>query len=271
MEASTAMHAPSGPTPLLQVEGVTLQYKTERHLVTATYRVSFDVYGADRFVLLGPSGCGKSTLLKAVGGYMAPTEGSMRLKGLPIRGPGADRVFVFQEFDQLLPWKTVKQNVTFALEASRKMRGKAAEAQAMRYIDKVNLAKFANAYPHTLSGGMKQRVAIARALAMEADVLLMDEPFAALDALTRRKMQDELLQLWADTRFTVLFVTHSIPEATLIGNRILLMSPHPGQVKGELNSDGQDPVDAQGRKLSDRIHDMLFADRIEEQEATPHA
>jgi NitT/TauT family transport system ATP-binding protein len=264
------MHAPSGPTPLLQVDGVTLQYKTERHLVTATYRVSFDVYSADRFVLLGPSGCGKSTLLKAVGGYMAPTEGSMRLKGLPIRGPGADRIFVFQEFDQLLPWKTVKQNVTFALEASRKMRGKAAEAQAMRYIEKVNLAKFANAYPHTLSGGMKQRVAIARAMAMEADVLLMDEPFAALDALTRRKMQDELLQLWADTRFTVLFVTHSIPEATLIGNRILLMSPHPGQVKGELNSDGHDPVDAAGRKLSDRIHDLLFADRIEEQETTPH-
>src|SRR5215468_1711851 len=265
------MNAPSLPAPLLQVQGVTLQYRTEKHLVTATYRVSFDVYGADRFVVLGPSGCVISTLRLAVGGYMAPTEGTMRLKGKPIREPGADRMFVFQEFDQLLPWKTVKQNVIFALESSRKLRGKAAEAQAMRYIEKVNLTKFANAYPHTLSGGMKQRVAIARALAMEADVLLMDEPFAALDALTRRKMQDELLQLWADTRFTVLFVTHSIPEAALIGNRILLMSPHPGQVKGELNSDGSDPVDpATGRKLSDRIHDVLFADRIEEQEALHH-
>jgi len=257
--------------PLLQVQGVTLQYRTAKHLVTATYRISFDVYQADRFVLLGPSGCGKSTLLKAVGGYMAPTEGGMHLKGLPIQAPGPDRVFVFQEFDQLLPWKTVKQNVVFALESSHKMRGKAAEAQAMRYIDKVNLAKFADAYPHTLSGGMNQRVAIARALAMEPDVLLMDEPFAALDALTRRRMQDELLALWADTRFTVLFVTHSIPEAVLVGNRVLLLSPHPGQVKGELNSDGRDGVDpASGRKLSDRIHEMLFADRIEEQEVVRH-
>jgi NitT/TauT family transport system ATP-binding protein len=257
--------------PLLQVKGVTLQYKTEKHLVTATYRVSFDVHTADRFVLLGPSGCGKSTLLKAVGGYMSPTEGEMRLKGVAVRAPGPDRMFVFQEFDQLLPWKTVKHNVMFALRASGKMRGKAAEAQAMRYIEKVGLTKFADSYPHTLSGGMKQRVAIARALAMEPDILLMDEPFAALDALTRRKMQDELLQLWADTRFTVLFVTHSIPEAVLIGNRILLLSPHPGQVKGELNSDGSDPVDARsGRKLSERIHDILFADRIEEQEAVPH-
>jgi NitT/TauT family transport system ATP-binding protein len=265
------MNAPPGPAPLLQVQGVTLQYRTEKHLVTATYRVSFDVYGADRFVLLGPSGCGKSTLLKAVGGYLAPTEGAVRLKGLPIRGPGADRVFVFQEFDQLLPWKTVKHNVMFALESSGKMQGKAAEAQAMRYIEKVNLAKFADSYPHTLSGGMKQRVAIARALAMEPDVLLMDEPFAALDALTRRKMQDELLQLWAETRVTMLFVTHSIPEAVLIGNRILLLSPHPGQVKGELNSDGGDPTDpVSGRKLSERIHEILFADRIEEQEVVRH-
>jgi NitT/TauT family transport system ATP-binding protein len=260
-----------GKAPLLQVRGVTLQYKTEQHLVTATYRVSFDVYSADRFVLLGPSGCGKSTLLKAVGGYMAPTEGTMGLKGQPILAPGADRVFVFQEFDQLLPWKTVKQNVMFALQASRKMRGRAAEVQAMRYIEKVSLSAFANSYPHTLSGGMKQRVAIARAMAMEPDILLMDEPFAALDALTRSKMQEELLRLWEDTHFTVLFVTHSIPEAVLLGNRILLLSPHPGQVKGEFNSDGTDPVDpANGHTLSQRIHDVLFADRVEEQEVVPH-
>jgi NitT/TauT family transport system ATP-binding protein len=257
-------------SPLLEVRGVTLQYKTKEHLVTATYRVDFEVYKSDRFVILGPSGCGKSTLLKAVGGYMPPTEGSMSLNGEVIIRPGADRVFVFQEFDQLLPWKTVKENVMFALTASGKLAGAAASDKAMQYIEKVKLTQFANSYPHTLSGGMKQRVAIARGMAMEPEILLMDEPFAALDALTRRKMQEELLQLWDDTRFTVLFVTHSIPEAVLIGNRILLLSPHPGRVKAELNSDGKDHVGADGKKLSDSIHDMLFADKVEE-EVPPHA
>ncbi len=157
----------------------------------------------------------------------------------------------------------------FALTSSRKLTGRAAEDKAMQYIEKVKLAQFANSYPHTLSGGMKQRVAIARGMAMEPAVLLMDEPFAALDALTRRKMQEELLQLWDDTHFTVLFVTHSIPEAVLIGNRILLLSPHPGRVKAELNSDGRDNVGTDGKKLSDSIHDMLFADQIEE-EVAPH-
>ncbi len=258
-------------TPLLSVQGVTLQYKTKEHLVTATYRVSFDVFEGDRFVLLGPSGCGKSTLLKAIGGYMTPTEGTIHLKGVEIHKPGPDRCIVFQEFDQLLPWKTVKRNVMFALEASGTLKGKAAEERALAYIAKVNLTKFADSYPHMLSGGMKQRVAIARAMAMEPSVLLMDEPFASLDALTRRKMQDELLQLWDDTRFTALFVTHSIPEAVRIGSRILLLSPHPGQVKAELNSDGRDEVDpSTGRKLSETIHTMLFSDVVEAEEAIVH-
>ncbi len=246
--------------PLLDVRGVTLQYKTTQRIVTATHRVSFSVFPSDRFVLLGPSGCGKSSLLKAVAGYLDPVEGEFHLKGKRISEPGPDRMMVFQEFDQLLPWKTVQDNITFPLLATRRLPAAQARERARYYIDKVGLTKFAEAYPHTLSGGMKQRVAIARGMAMEPEILLMDEPFAALDALTRRTMQDELLRLWDDTNFTVLFVTHSINEAIKIGNRILLLSPHPGQVRAELDSlprDGGDAAAALG--LETKIHEMLFA------------
>ena len=259
--------------PLLEVDGVTLQYKTREHLVTATYRVSFQVWPSDRFVLLGPSGCGKSTLLKGVAGFMKPVEGTLRLGGRVIERPGPDRMMVFQEFDQLLPWKTVKQNVMFPLRISGRFARAEAEQRALTYIHKVNLTEFRDAYPHTLSGGMKQRVAIARAMAMEPDILLMDEPFAALDALTRRQMQEELLQLWEDTQFTVLFVTHSIEEAIIVGSRILVLSPHPGQVKAELNAHAFDHA-AQGgassRRSSSVYTTMLFAERIETEKAVTH-
>ncbi|MDQ7990042.1 MAG: ABC transporter ATP-binding protein [Candidatus Dactylopiibacterium sp.] len=251
--------------PLLDVRGLTLRYETDAGLVTATSRVSFQVNRSDRYVLLGPSGCGKSTLLKAVGGYLAPAEGQILLKGAPIRKPGPDRMMVFQEFDQLLPWCTVTQNVTFALTASGRLKAAEAEERARHYIAKVGLARFADRFPHTLSGGMKQRVAIARGMAMEPDILLMDEPYAALDALTRRSMQDELLQLWEEIRFTVLFVTHSIPEAIKLGTRILLLTPHPGRVKAEHRSDGTDPAGPDGELLSERIHRELFSDAREEE------
>jgi NitT/TauT family transport system ATP-binding protein len=254
---------------LLDVRGVTMRYKTQAHLITATYRVSFSVLQGDRFVVVGPSGCGKSTLLKAVGGYLTPTEGEITLKGERITKPGPDRMMVFQEFDQLLPWKTVLENVTFPLKTTGALSGKAAIERAMQYLEKVKLADFAHSYPHMLSGGMKQRVAIARGMAMEPDILLMDEPFAALDALTRSRMQDELLALWDETRFTVLFVTHSIPEAIKLGNRILLLSPHPGQVKAEINSVPRGEENSnEAAALGREIHDMLFADQIEK---TPNA
>ncbi len=256
------------PPALLSVDGVTLQYKTRDHLVTATYRVGFQVHRADRFVLLGPSGCGKSTLLKAVGGFMKPVEGTIALNGRTVERPGPDRMMVFQEFDQLLPWKTVRQNVLFPMLVSKRCSRAEAKDRAQAYIDKVNLTKFADVYPHMLSGGMKQRVAIARAMAMEPDILLMDEPFASLDALTRRKMQDELLRLWEDVRFTVLFVTHSIEEAIIIGSRVLVLTPHPGQVRAELNVAGlgHDQQGAEFQALQRRIHAMLFAQRVEEEE-----
>ena len=257
---STNAGAPqhSEVAPLLSVKGVTLQYRTGEQRVTATYRVSFDVLKSDRFVVLGPSGCGKSTLLKAIGGYLQPVEGEMLLAGSKIGKPGPDRAFVFQEFDQLLPWKTVRDNIVFALTASGTLDKRGAVERALHFIAKVGLVKFADSFPHTLSGGMKQRVAIARAMAMEPQILLMDEPFAALDALTRGKMQDDLLQLWEDTKFTVVFVTHSIPEAVRIGNRILLLTPHPGRAKAEINSAGIDTKGANGELLSARIQRLLF-------------
>lgn len=254
--------------PLLQVDEVSLEYRTRERVVRATHRVSFDVHQADRFVLLGPSGCGKSTLLKAVAGFIPPVEGEIRLDGKAVTAPGPDRIVVFQEFDQLSPWKTVKQNVIFPLLASRTLGRKEAEERALHYLAKVGLSKFSDVHPHQLSGGMKQRVAIARALAMQPRVLLMDEPFAALDALTRRKMQEELLQLWDEVRFTLLFVTHSIEEALVVGNRIALLSPHPGRMRAEINSHDFSLASlgsTEFQNTAQRIHHMLFE---EEQEAS---
>jgi NitT/TauT family transport system ATP-binding protein len=256
-EAASPRTAPA----LLQVEGLTLEYATDARVVRATHGVSFEVHEAERFVLLGASGCGKSSILKAVGGFLAPRAGEVRLGGQPVTGPGPDRIAVFQEFDQLPPWKTVQQNVMFPLLASGRLPRKEAAERALHCIEKVGLSAFANAYPHTLSGGMKQRVAIARALAMQPKVLLMDEPFAALDALTRRRMQEELLALWDDARFTLLFVTHSIEEALVVGHRILVLSPHPGRVRAELQSHQFD-LHSQGspafQAQAQRIHELLF-------------
>ncbi|KRB82173.1 sulfonate ABC transporter ATP-binding protein [Noviherbaspirillum sp. Root189] len=257
--------------PLLEVSGLTLEYRTDDRVVRATHRVSFDVHRGDRYVLLGPSGCGKSSLLKSVAGFIPPREGSILLDGRPVTGPWPDRIVVFQEFDQLAPWKTVKENVMFSLTASKRATRKEAQAHALHWLNKVGLSGFEDAYPHTLSGGMKQRVAIARALAMQPDILLMDEPFAALDALTRRKMQEELQILWDEARFTMLFVTHSIEEALIIGNRVLLLSPHPGRVRAELNSHqfglhsaGSEEFQAATR----RVHHLLFEQAGEEHEVS---
>lgn len=255
--------SPIDTPPLLQVDSLSLEYRTAQRVVRATHQVSFDVDKGDRFVLLGPSGCGKSTLLKAVAGFIQPSEGSIRLQGQAVHGPGPDRIVVFQEFDQLPPWKTVKQNVMFPLLVSGTLKRAEAEQRALHYLEKVGLAAFADAYPHTLSGGMKARVSIARALAMQPKILLMDEPFAALDALTRRKMQEELLALWEEVRFTLLFVTHSIEEALVVGNRILLLSPHPGRVRAEIHSHQYDLHSLGGSDFqasARRIHNLLFED-----------
>src|SRR5476649_2589439 len=276
MNAPLQGHAASNlntAQPLLAVDHVSLEYRTPERVVRATHQVSFEIDPADRYVLLGPSGCGKSTLLKSIAGFIKPCEGEIRLLGQKVEQPGPDRIVVFQEFDQLPPWKTVIQNVMFPLLASKTLKRREAQERALYYLEKVGLSAFADAYPHTLSGGMKARVAIARALAMQPKILLMDEPFAALDALTRRKMQEELLLLWEEVRFTLLFVTHSIEEALVVGNRILLLSPHPGRVRAEIDSQAFGLHDQGSREFqaaSSRIHGLLFDEDATVTETAEH-
>jgi len=190
--------------------------------------VSFDVAAGEFVALVGPSGCGKTTLLDLIGGLTRADRGQILIGGREIDGPGLDRGIVFQQY-ALFPWKTALGNIEFGLEAKGIARRERAE-RARRFLDLVGLGAFADRYPHELSGGMKQRVAIARALSYEPDVLLMDEPFAALDAQTRESLQDELLSIWQRTGTTVVFITHSIDEAIYLGQRVLVMAAAPGRV-----------------------------------------
>ena len=252
------------PDILLRARGLHLRYPQGREQLVACHDISFDVHRHDRLVLLGPSGCGKSTLLKAVAGFLPLQSGVLELQGRPIQGPSPERAVVFQEFDQLLPWKTVLDNVVFALTASGRLAAQPARDRARQALQSVGLDGFLHAYPHTLSGGMKQRVAIARAFALQPEILLMDEPFAALDALTRASLQQELLALSVKTRLTLLFVTHSIEEALLVGTRILLLSPHPGQVRAELQAGAHQPGSPAFERQVRRIHDLLFGQAQEQ-------
>ncbi|MEU9499979.1 ABC transporter ATP-binding protein [Streptomyces sp. NPDC048196] len=196
---------------------------------TALDGIDLEIAAGEFVVLVGPSGCGKSTLLDLLGGLARPTSGRILLDGRPVTGPGLDRGIVFQQY-ALLPWRTALGNVEFGLEATgvpRRQRG----AQAREFLDLVGLSGFENRHPHELSGGMRQRVAIARSLAYDPDVLLMDEPFAALDAQTRESLQDELLRIWQRTGKTVVFITHGIEEAVYLGQRVAVMTSRPGRIK----------------------------------------
>jgi NitT/TauT family transport system ATP-binding protein len=191
--------------------------------------VSLEIHRREFVTIIGPSGCGKSTFIRIVAGLDEATSGEMLLDGKPIVGPGPDRGMVFQGYT-LFPWQTVRQNVMFGLE----MRGRdrsTAESEARQWLDMVGLSKFENSYPHELSGGMKQRVAIARALANEPRILIMDEPFGALDALTRCKMQSYLQQIWRKVDVTILFITHDLDEAVYLSDRILVLGVNPGGVR----------------------------------------
>jgi len=226
----------------IEIRDVTLVYDTPGGKVPGVKNVSFDIGASEFICIVGPSGCGKSTLLNIIAGFLTPAGGEIRIGGKKVDGHGMDRGVVFQDFAQLFPWRTALGNVSFGLEM--KGVGKAErEKIAHEQLRLVKLEKFTASYPHHLSGGMQQRVAIARALAYNPAVLLMDEPFAALDALTRDDMQRLLADVWRETRKTVIYVTHNVSEAVYLADRVIVMSPHPGTVKAEIKIDLPRPRD----------------------------
>jgi NitT/TauT family transport system ATP-binding protein len=240
----------------IEVCNVSLTYDTPAGQVPGVAGVSFDIEASEFLCIVGPSGCGKSTLLNMIAGFLRPSVGEIRIGGKPVTGHGLDRGVVFQDFAQLFPWRTALGNVAFGLEM--KGVGKAErEAIALAQLKLVKLDKFERAYPHHLSGGMQQRVAIARALAYNPSVLLMDEPFAALDALTRDAMQRLLADVWRETRKTVVYVTHNVAEAVYLADRVVVMTPHPGTVKTELPIRLARPRDALSVAFLDHQKELL--------------
>ena len=237
----------------VSIQGVEKKYNTRKGEVVALNGVDFDIRENEFICVIGPSGCGKSTLLNIIAGLLEPTSGQILVDGKPINGTGTDRGVVFQQY-ALFPWLTVKKNVEFGL----KLKGLSKEecdAIAMKYLKMVELEKFADSYPKELSGGMKQRVAIARAYAMNPEVLLMDEPFGALDAQTRTQLQSELLKAWQEENKTCFFVTHDIEEAIVLATRVVIMSARPGRIKEVVDIDIPYPRD-QETKMSDRFIEL---------------
>ena len=253
--------------PFIRAHNITLVFKSKnRDPVTALDKLSFDIAKGEFVSIVGPSGCGKSTFLNLLLGLLRTNSGQLQMDGKAITGPGQERAMVFQEFG-LLPWRTVTANVELGLELKGIATAQRME-RAMELIKLVGLNGFERHYPHELSGGMKQRVGLARALATEPDVLLMDEPFAALDAQTRDLMQSELLQIWERTRKTVLFVTHSIEEAAYLSDRVIVMTARPGRTKETLKIDLPRPRDYEMRltpefnEIKSRIWEVLKEELI---------
>ena len=213
---------------VLQVDGVTRTFTGESGPVRALERLSFNVHRRELLCVIGPSGCGKSTIGRIIAGLDEPSGGRVMVDGHEVRGPGRDRGMVFQGYT-LFPWRTVLENVMFGLELAGKGKS-AAEDEARPWVEMVGLSGFANAYPHQLSGGMKQRVAIARALVNRPRILIMDEPFGALDAQTRAEMQAYLIQIWRNVEVSIVFVTHDLDEAVYLSDRILVMGANPGRL-----------------------------------------
>ena len=214
---------------ILEVKHLDKIYKSGSGVSTALKDINFKTHRREFVCVIGPSGCGKSTLARILAGLESYSSGEVLLDGKPVTGPGRDRGMVFQGYT-LFPWLNVKKNIMFGLEMNNASKDEASR-EADLWLELVGLQKFANAYPHELSGGMKQRVAIARALINQPRILLMDEPFGALDAQTRAKMQSHLIEIWRNVDITIIFITHDLDEAIFLADRILVLKPHPGEVQ----------------------------------------
>ena len=237
----------------VSIQGIEKKYNTRKGEVVALNGVNFDIKENEFICVIGPSGCGKSTLLNIIAGLLEPTAGQILVDGKPIQGTGTDRGVVFQQY-ALFPWLTVKKNVEFGLKLKGLSKDEC-DSIAMKYLKMVELEKFADSYPKELSGGMKQRVAIARAYAMNPEVLLMDEPFGALDAQTRTQLQTELLKAWQEENKTCFFVTHDIEKAIVLATRVVIMSARPGRIKEVVDIDIPYPRD-QETKMSERFIEL---------------
>jgi NitT/TauT family transport system ATP-binding protein len=219
------------PRTFLDIRDVSKVFTVNNEPVEALRAASLQIEKGEFVCLIGASGCGKSTLLRIIAGFETPSSGDVRVLDAPITGPGSDRGMVFQDY-ALFPWMTVRDNIAFGPK-QKKLSSSEVKNSAEKYLEMVGLTKFADRFPYQLSGGMKQRVAIARVLANEASILLMDEPFGALDALTREQLQDELLEIWARTQVTIIFVTHSVEEATMLADRVVVMTAGPGRIESD--------------------------------------
>ena len=257
-------------TPKVQIKAVEKIYEGRNGKTVALNGVNMDIYDNEFICVVGPSGCGKSTLLNIIAGLHEATAGEVLVDGVKVEGTGVDRGVVFQQY-ALFPWLTVKKNVEFGLKLKKDITKEQREEIAMKYIKIVGLEKFVNAYPKELSGGMKQRVAIARAYAVNPSLLLMDEPFGALDAQTRTQLQTELLKTWEEEQKTCFFITHDVEEAILLATKVVVMSARPGRIKEVIDIDIPYPRNQETKmlprftELKNYIWNMVYKEYLEVQ------
>jgi NitT/TauT family transport system ATP-binding protein len=257
---------------ILKVENLNKVFRSGKRATVALNDINFATHRREFLCVVGPSGCGKSTLVRILAGLEEHTCGNVLLQGKPVSEPGTDRGMVFQGYT-LFPWLTVKKNVMFGPEVNGHSKYEA-ERQAMQWLELIGLEKFADAYPHQLSGGMKQRVAIVRALANQPRILLMDEPFGALDAQTRCRMQAHLLEIWRKIDITIVFITHDLEEATFLADRILVLSAHPGKVEELIEVPVPRPrhatqlITPEFLATKARLEELIYQSAIDEEEET---